>query len=94
LFFYKNKKYSTDSGESKHGKSQTNCRTHFEVRHDELILKNFDFDSFAIHFAINVLPVPGGPKSRRPFGGPRSPLKISLLQRKYFIFIFSSLKIT
>lgn len=30
------------------------------------------------YLPINVLPVPGGPKSKIPFGGPRRPLKMSL----------------
>ena len=30
---------------------------------------------------ISVFPVPGGPKSRIPFGGPRKPLKISLINK-------------
>ena len=31
---------------------------------------------------IKVLPVPGGPNNKRPFGGPRSPVKISLKTNK------------
>lgn len=51
--------------------------THFEVKHDALILKNVDSDCDAMHFPINVLPVPGGPKSRMPRGGRLKPVKMS-----------------
>lgn len=30
-----------------------------------------------MHRPINVFPVPGGPNSKIPLGGPRSPVKIS-----------------
>ena len=30
------------------------------------------------YIPIRVLPVPGGPKRRRPLGGPRNPVKMSL----------------
>lgn len=41
------------------------------------MLKKVDLDSFAMHLAIKVFPVPGGPKSKSPFGGPLSPVKRS-----------------
>jgi hypothetical protein len=31
------------------------------------MLKKVDFDSLAIHLAIKVLPVPGGPNKSKPF---------------------------
>jgi hypothetical protein len=52
--------------------------THFDVKVDELILKNVDLLSLAIHLAKSVLPVPGGPNKRRPLGGPLNPVKMSL----------------
>jgi hypothetical protein len=51
--------------------------THLEVSDEALMLKKVDLDCEAMHFPISVLPVPGGPKSRMPFGGPRSPAKMS-----------------
>ncbi len=42
--------------------------THFDVREEAEMLKNVEFDSLAIALPIIVLPVPGGPKSKRPFG--------------------------
>lgn len=50
---------------------------HLEVREEALILKNVELDCEAMHFPIRVLPVPGGPKSKMPFGGRRKPVKIS-----------------
>jgi len=75
--------------------------THFDVNVDELILKNVDLLSFAIHLAKSVFPVPGGPKSSKPFGGPLKPLKMSLFfffkikkkntfktEMEFFVFIY------
>ena len=36
---------------------------------------------YSIHSPMSVFPVPGGPNSRIPFGGPRRPLNISLHNR-------------
>lgn len=32
-----------------------------------------------LYLPINVFPVPGGPNNKIPLGGPRKPLKMSLL---------------
>ena len=50
---------------------------HFEVKDEALMLKKVNPDLAAIHFAIIVLPVPGGPKRSNPCGGARNPWKIS-----------------
>ena len=42
-----------------------------------LMLKKVAFDSQAIALAKRVFPLPGGPNRRMPFGGERSPVKIS-----------------
>lgn len=34
-----------------------------------------------IYLPIKVLPVPGGPNKRRPFGGPLNPVNISLQKK-------------
>lgn len=52
---------------------------HFEVSEEALMLKNVAPDCEAMHFPISVFPVPGGPNRRMPFGGPRSPVNMSLL---------------
>ena len=51
--------------------------THVLVRVDEDMLKKYAVDSVATAFANIVFPVPGGPKSRMPFGGARRPLNKS-----------------
>lgn len=48
-------------------------QTHLEVSDEAEIEKNVALAWAAIHFPINVLPVPGGPNRRRPFGGSRTP---------------------
>ena len=50
---------------------------YFEVRDEELMEKNVDFDSVATARANMVLPVPGGPKSSIPLVGSRRPLNKS-----------------
>ena len=61
--------------------------THLEVREEALILKNVDLDWHAMHLPISVLPVPGGPNNNKPFGGPRSPVKMSLKKPEQGIII-------
>lgn len=51
--------------------------THLLVIELALILKNVAWASLAIALPIIVLPVPGGPKRSIPFGGARSPVKMS-----------------
>mmetsp|Transcript_14478 Transcript_14478/g.39207 ORF Transcript_14478/g.39207 Transcript_14478/m.39207 type:complete len:211 (+) Transcript_14478:975-1607(+) len=47
---------------------------HFEVRDEAEMLKKVALMLEAIARPIKVLPVPGGPNNRRPFGGARAPL--------------------
>lgn len=56
---------------------------HFEVKLDALMLKNVEFDCDAMHFPINVFPVPGGPNCFECI------MKIRL---KFFECIFPRLK--
>lgn len=51
--------------------------THLLVIELALMLKNVACASLAIARPIIVLPVPGGPKRRIPFGGARKPVKMS-----------------
>mmetsp|Transcript_733 Transcript_733/g.4640 ORF Transcript_733/g.4640 Transcript_733/m.4640 type:complete len:269 (-) Transcript_733:584-1390(-) len=51
---------------------------HLLVSELALMLKNVALMFPATAFPIRVLPVPGGPKSRRPFGGARAPLNSSV----------------
>jgi len=53
------------------------CPTHLLVSEDAEMLKKVAFASLAIAFPMSVFPVPGGPNSRRPFGGALRPVKIS-----------------
>mmetsp|Transcript_23713 Transcript_23713/g.59788 ORF Transcript_23713/g.59788 Transcript_23713/m.59788 type:complete len:86 (-) Transcript_23713:680-937(-) len=55
--------------------------THFDVSELAEIAKNRAFASVATAFASSVFPVPGGPKSKIPFGGARKPWKISGFSR-------------
>mmetsp|Transcript_12449 Transcript_12449/g.31516 ORF Transcript_12449/g.31516 Transcript_12449/m.31516 type:complete len:215 (-) Transcript_12449:155-799(-) len=48
---------------------------HLEVSELALMLKNVALMFDAIALPISVLPVPGGPKSSKPLGGVRTPLK-------------------
>mmetsp|Transcript_72691 Transcript_72691/g.199398 ORF Transcript_72691/g.199398 Transcript_72691/m.199398 type:complete len:233 (-) Transcript_72691:1658-2356(-) len=50
---------------------------HLLMSDEAEIEKKVDDESVAIALAISVLPVPGGPKSSRPLGGVRAPLKMS-----------------
>ena len=50
---------------------------HLDMRLDAEMEKKVEDESVAIALAINVLPVPGGPKSSRPFGGRLAPTKSS-----------------
>ncbi|MES1906572.1 MAG: hypothetical protein MHPSP_004562, partial [Paramarteilia canceri] len=52
--------------------------THLLVNEDALIEKNVAFEDVAMHLPTKVFPVPGGPKSKRPLGGPLKPVKRSL----------------
>ena len=49
---------------------------HLDVREPALILKKVALMLLAIALPINVLPVPGGPKSSKPFGGALAPWQI------------------
>ena len=51
--------------------------THLDVIELADILKNVALHSDATHFAINVLPFPGGPYSNKPEDGDLSPVNIS-----------------
>jgi len=50
---------------------------HLLVREEAEMEKKVAVDSVAIAFAINVFPVPGGPKSNSPLGGALNPVNIS-----------------
>lgn len=50
---------------------------HLDVSDEDEILKKVDWVSKAIHFPIKVFPVPGGPKSKTPFGTFLKPLNTS-----------------
>ena len=50
---------------------------HLDMSDDAEIEKKVELAAEAIAFAMSVLPVPGGPKRSRPFGGWRAPWKMS-----------------
>ena len=52
---------------------------HLEVRDPALMLKKVALMLLAMALPIRVLPVPGGPKSSRPFGGALAPWHVSFV---------------
>ena len=55
-------------------------RTHLDVSDDAEMEKKVALACDAMHLPSSVLPVPGGPNSSRPLGGPSKPVKMSLDQ--------------